>query len=213
MSDRFDTPTPVLYTTLEGVGRDEFEEKRCEWAKKGYPALHHSDEFRNEYHPAYRVISNKYVTFLPLFAMIDQKPTEKRTLVAIEGGSACGKSTLGEVMRSVYNCTVFHMDDYFLPPEKRTKERFDEVGGNVDYERFNAEVLTPLKNGEETITSLLLPELFFQFSDHHAGIGFALGGFHHLTDKELQDLGISGTVFFKLFGKGVEYPGDSSGNR
>lgn len=28
MSEPFDSPAPVLYTTLEGVGRDEFEERR-----------------------------------------------------------------------------------------------------------------------------------------------------------------------------------------
>ena len=28
MSEALDNPTPVLYTTLEGVGKDEFEEKR-----------------------------------------------------------------------------------------------------------------------------------------------------------------------------------------
>ena len=31
---------------------------------------------------------------------------------------------------------------------KRTPERFAEVGGNVDYERFQEEVLLPLKNGK-----------------------------------------------------------------
>ena len=36
------------------------------------------------------------------------------------------------------------MDDFFLRPEQRTAERFAEVGGNVDYERFHAEVLQPL---------------------------------------------------------------------
>ena len=28
MSDQIDSPAAVLYTTLEGVGKDEFEEKR-----------------------------------------------------------------------------------------------------------------------------------------------------------------------------------------
>ena len=28
MSDQFDSPAAVLYTTLEGIGKDEFEEKR-----------------------------------------------------------------------------------------------------------------------------------------------------------------------------------------
>jgi hypothetical protein len=39
------------------------------------------------------------------------------------------------------------MDDFFLRPEQRTAERFAEIGGNVDYERFMEEVLTPLKAG------------------------------------------------------------------
>jgi uridine kinase len=38
------------------------------------------------------------------------------------------------------------MDDFFLRPEQRTDERFAEIGGNVDYERFNVEVLLPLKS-------------------------------------------------------------------
>ena len=32
--------------------------------------------------------------------------------------------------------------------EQRTPERFAEVGGNVDYERFREEVLLPLKSGK-----------------------------------------------------------------
>ena len=33
------------------------------------------------------------------------------------------------------------MDDFFLRPEQRRPERFAEPGGNVDRERFAAEVL------------------------------------------------------------------------
>lgn len=131
---------------------DEFDEKWRKWRETEYTSLHHSDSFREKYKPTYRVISNRFVPFLPLFAKLDDELTKRRVILAIEGGSASGKSTLGEILRSVYRCAVFHMDDYFLPPEKRTKERLDEIGGNVDYERFNAEVLTPLKNREETIT-------------------------------------------------------------
>lgn len=40
------------------------------------------------------------------------------------------------------------MDDFFLRPEQRTPERYAQVGGNVDYERFLDVVLTPLKTGE-----------------------------------------------------------------
>ena len=48
-------------------------------------------------------------------------------------------------LAEIYDCNVFHMDDFFLRPEQRTPERFAEVGGNVDYERFKDEVLMPLK--------------------------------------------------------------------
>jgi uridine kinase len=39
------------------------------------------------------------------------------------------------------------MDDFFLRPEQRTPQRFAEPCGNIDYERFMEEVLTPLKEG------------------------------------------------------------------
>ena len=44
-------------------------------------------------------------------------------------------------MQSVYDCNLFHMDDFFLRPEKETPERMAKVGGNVDYERFQKEIL------------------------------------------------------------------------
>ena len=40
------------------------------------------------------------------------------------------------------------MDDFFLRPQQRTPERYGQPGGDVDYERFQAEVLIPLKRGE-----------------------------------------------------------------
>ena len=69
-------------------------------------------------------------------------------IVAIDGKCTSGKTTLASKLAEIYDCNVFHMDDFFLRPEQRTPERFAEVGGNVDYERFQEEVLLPLKNGK-----------------------------------------------------------------
>lgn len=69
-------------------------------------------------------------------------------IVAIDGKSASGKSTLGNLLKEKYNCNLFHMDDFFLRPEQRTKERLEEAGGNVDYERFYKEVLSHLSDKE-----------------------------------------------------------------
>ena len=85
----------------------------------------------------------------PLLVRIDRLMAEReRVLVAIDGGSASGKTTLGALLQSIYACPVFHMDDFFLRPEQRTPERFSEPGGNVDRERFLSEVLLSLREGK-----------------------------------------------------------------
>ena len=118
------------------------------WRKDGFPPLHHSEIFRQNYAPAYRVLRRDFARALPLFARIDRLTAERsRVLVAIEGGSASGKTTLGELLQNVYGCPVFHMDDFFLRPEQRTEARYAQPGGNVDRERFLEEVLIPLREG------------------------------------------------------------------
>ncbi len=126
----------------------DFDAELVKWEEKGYPAVRHSEEFRLAYSPAYRVLANEYVEFLPLFTEIDKKLSKGSAVVAIEGGSAGGKTTLGKMIERVYDCNVFHMDDFFLRPEQRTKERYAEIGGNVDRERFLCEVLLPTSKRE-----------------------------------------------------------------
>lgn len=128
---------------------DQFEFKNLlkEWKEQGYPAIHHSEAFRAEYCPAYRVILNEYVRYLPIFSKIDNLLSKGRAVIAIEGGSAGGKSTLAELLKTVYtnnSCNVFHVDDFFLRPEQRTPERFSEIGGNFDRERFLSEIINPI---------------------------------------------------------------------
>lgn len=73
----------------------------------------------------------------------------ERVIVAIDGRCTSGKTTLAARLAEIYDCNVFHMDDFFLRPEQRTPERFAQAGGNVDYERFKEEVLLPLLAGKE----------------------------------------------------------------
>ena len=80
---------------------------------------------------------------------IDELLTQKETvIVAIDGKCTSGKTTLASKLAEIYDCNIFHMDDFFLRTEQRTPDRFAEVGGNVDYERFQEEVLLPLKSGK-----------------------------------------------------------------
>ena len=80
---------------------------------------------------------------------IDELLAQKdHVIVAIDGPCTSGKTTLAAKLAALYNCNVFHMDDFFLRGEQRTPERFAEPGGNVDYERFREEVLLPLTFGK-----------------------------------------------------------------
>ena len=73
---------------------------------------------------------------------------QDRVVVAIDGSCTAGKTTLAGHLATKYDCNLIHMDDFFLRPEQRTAERFAEIGGNVDYERFREEVLENLQTGK-----------------------------------------------------------------
>lgn len=121
-----------------------------EYRAQGCPLVSHSDRFRRRYSPAYRIVSEYYVNIIPVLAAIDRAlENTPRLRVAIDGPCASGKSTLAGALHEIYDCPVIHMDDFFLRPEQRTPERLAQPGGNVDYERFSQEVLTPLLVGED----------------------------------------------------------------
>ena len=71
----------------------------------------------------------------------------ERIIVAIEGNCTAGKTTLADALKKEYGCNVIRMDDFFLRPEQRTRQRYAQPGGNIDYERFREEVLQPLTTG------------------------------------------------------------------
>ena len=82
-------------------------------------------------------------------AAIEQLLRKKQFVnIAIDGHCGSGKSTLATLLRRKFAANVFRMDDFFLRPEQRTEERALEIGGNVDYERFKAEVLDQLVLGK-----------------------------------------------------------------
>lgn len=75
-----------------------------------------------------------------------------RPIVAIDGMAASGKTTLARrLSRDLPGCAVVSMDDFFLPPERRTREERDRLLANADVERFDAEVLLPLSRGLEAV--------------------------------------------------------------
>lgn len=136
----------LLYTLP--FPRTEVDQVLEDYRKAGMPAVHHSDRYRRAYSPAYRIVDQDLARLLPLLSAIDRhRHTHTQTLVALDGPCATGKTTLGGLLAQLYQCPLFHMDDFFLPPERKTPQRLAEPGGNVDAERFLAEVLAPLSCG------------------------------------------------------------------
>lgn len=115
---------------------------------QGYQPVSHSEVYRSSYRPAYRVVLSLYREFFQLFCRLDALlASESVVNVAIDGHSGSGKSTLASLIGRVYDCNIFHMDDFFLPPVLRTEDRLAEPGGNVDYLRFRQEVIAGLQSG------------------------------------------------------------------
>lgn len=69
-------------------------------------------------------------------------------ILAIDGMCGSGKTTLADYLSTRFSAQIIHMDNFFLPFERKTQERLSEAGGNVDYERFTQIILPALKKGE-----------------------------------------------------------------
>lgn len=72
-------------------------------------------------------------------------------VISIDGRCASGKTTLADYLSKQLDANLFHMDDYFLRVEQRTKERYEEAGGNVDRERFMDEIGSKLHAKDDIV--------------------------------------------------------------
>lgn len=114
------------------------------------PPFRHSAAFREAYAPTYRIVHSWYRDCFDVFCWIDTLLRKQPLVrVAIDGHCGSGKSTLASLLKQVYAGEVIHMDHFFLPPGLRTPERLQEIGGNIDYDRFEREVIAGLISGRE----------------------------------------------------------------
>ena len=124
------------------------------WENDGYPAMSHSEIYRQNYYPAYRVVEDNFVKLYQVVEKLQEvlknslsDLCDKPYVVAIDGMSGSGKSTFAALLHESFpESNLFHMDDYFLKPAQRMPERLAEIGGNIDYERFYEEIVRNLDN-------------------------------------------------------------------
>ena len=114
----------------------------------GEPPVSHSDTYRASYAPSYRLITATAARLLPVIAAAERALAEKpHVTIAFDGRCASGKTTAARLLASVFDAAVIHMDDFFLPRDKRTAERLAEPGGNIDYERVLREIIPYTRSG------------------------------------------------------------------
>ncbi len=117
----------------------------AQYRQDQFPALHHSAVFSQTYRPAYRVLQQSCRDYWDVICAVDQLLRRKRrAVIAIDGGSGTGKSSLAQMLAQIFSASVIHMDDFFLQDFQRTENRLAEPGGNIDYERFLAQVVPHL---------------------------------------------------------------------
>lgn len=76
---------------------------------------------------------------------------ETELMLVIDGMCGSGKTTLADELGRRYSCNVFHMDDFYLPIVMQTEKRLSEPGGNINFDRFVAEVEVPLMQGQDIL--------------------------------------------------------------
>lgn len=115
-------------------------------SREAFPSEAHSQPYKKQYHPAYLVLEKNFWRYFSAIERIDRLLQEKKQLlIAIDGPSGTGKSYLGRLLQSLFGADLILMDDFFLQPDQRSPARAAEPGGNVDYERFFAEVVANLE--------------------------------------------------------------------
>ncbi len=80
--------------------------------------------------------------------LIELLRKNKYRIIAIDGRCASGKTTLSLELKKLLNAEVIHLDHFFLSNDQKTKERMKEIGGNIDYDRFENDVLLKVKSNQ-----------------------------------------------------------------
>ncbi|MDR0943902.1 MAG: ECF transporter S component [Ruminococcus sp.] len=113
------------------------------WEAGGGGLFRHSDIFRENYHPAYRVVERQFCDYLDVFSKIDsikKENPERSAVIVIDGRCGAGKTTLAAMLSLCYDCEIIPMDSFF--PQEKTD------GINIDITRFKSDVLEKIRLGK-----------------------------------------------------------------
>ena len=111
-----------------------------DYLKDGIRAISHSDIYRLNYQPHYRLIKKDYASYYDVIKAINDFKKDHIT-IAIDGRCASGKSELANILSNVFDLEIVHMDDFYLPKNQRKEDWFEAIAGNMNLEYFKKHVL------------------------------------------------------------------------
>ena len=109
-------------------------------------AVSHSEAYRKAYSPAYRIVPMKYAACIPVLEKMAEQP--EGCVVAIDGMSNSGKSSLAALLEKVTGAGLVRMDDLLSPASRMQVVNRGWPGGNVNYAMFREHILPHLHSAE-----------------------------------------------------------------
>lgn len=122
----------------KGFDVSEFESYYHELEKQNFPSIHHSNTYRQNYFPAYRVIHQKFLTeelqYYQIRHYLESFDKSKVNFFSFEGRSASGKTAIADLLKKDNDITVIPVEDFF-------DNSYDEIG--INSLRMIKEIFTP----------------------------------------------------------------------
>lgn len=144
---------PEIRIPKEGMSssnvQSRMEEWFGEWKAGGCPPVRHSEEYRMAYRPHYRLIRKEYAVYFPALLEIGRLVERGGpVIVGVDGRCGSGKTRFASLVASLFCCNILHVDDFYLPPDRRAADWSGGLGDNIDFERFCSEALSKSRAGE-----------------------------------------------------------------
>lgn len=77
--------------------------------------------------------------------IINEKKLQGQIVISIDGPCGSGKTTISKEIEEKLHFNILHIDDFYLPFQKRDKNWMNIIAGHMDFDRLIDNVLRPYK--------------------------------------------------------------------
>ncbi|MCR3906361.1 MAG: deoxynucleoside kinase [Tenericutes bacterium] len=100
----------------------------------------------------YVIIKKHLISLVFILSEIDLLRKKKdKLIIAIDGNAASGKTTLSNILKEVYDCNVFHIDDFFQKAIVDQNDINSRYGSNINFVKIKNNVLNKIQNEDDIL--------------------------------------------------------------